>query len=194
MTLLRWPWQADSYVSIKITNCSEHDCEPAKQEFSACKHIINVQSNHSGCCYVRLAKDSFTTEGSHGEYLCLILKSMQQLISTFTDILAARIYLQTSLELFFPLFLRLLASFTLIVTLFIPASTDWYTLHSIICYWFIIDLKSNNFMVPFKSTVVINDYICNLELEPPVYKMCEGRSVYILRSDFGALRKSVRFV
>ena len=42
--------------------------------------------------------------------------------------------------------------------------------------------------------MVIDDYIRNLELKPPACEMREGRSVYISRPDFGALRKSVRFV
>jgi serine/threonine-protein kinase SRPK3 len=49
-------------------------------------------------------------------------------------------------------------------------------------------------MVPFESSVVIDDYIRNLEQDPVTCEKREGRSVYISRPDFGALRKSVRFV
>jgi hypothetical protein len=49
-------------------------------------------------------------------------------------------------------------------------------------------------MVPFESTTVIDDYVRNLEMEPPSYEEREGRPVYKSRPDFGWLRKGVRFL
>ncbi|KZF23939.1 kinase-like protein [Xylona heveae TC161] len=52
------------------------------------------------------------------------------------------------------------------------------------------DLKGDNFLVPFEDKSVIEDYIKDLSINPPVFKEVDGHPIYQSRTDFGRLRKA----
>ena len=58
----------------------------------------------------------------------------------------------------------------------------------------ILDLKSDNLLVPFENSSVIGEYISQQKDNPPLYKEADGRRVYQSRADFGCLRKGVRLL
>jgi serine/threonine-protein kinase SRPK3 len=50
------------------------------------------------------------------------------------------------------------------------------------------DLKADNFMLVFEEKGVIDDYVKNLEKDPPPCEERDGRPIYASRPDFGPLR------
>lgn len=56
------------------------------------------------------------------------------------------------------------------------------------------DLKSDDMMLDFEATSVIEDYVRQQEANPPGSKDDNGHPVYESRSDFGSLRKGVGVV
>jgi serine/threonine-protein kinase SRPK3 len=91
MTRLRWPWQANQYFAVKITNCSQGDQESATAEADIFEHIAKVESQHIGRRYVRVIKDSFTIQGPYGNHVCLALEPMRQTLWTVPPYLGCMI-------------------------------------------------------------------------------------------------------
>jgi serine/threonine-protein kinase SRPK3 len=77
-TDFRWPWQSNRYVTLKITNCFEHDRKSANDELEMSRHISKMPSKHEGRRYVRLVQDSFTISGPFGEHLCMVFEPLRE--------------------------------------------------------------------------------------------------------------------
>ena len=53
------------------------------------------------------------------------------------------------------------------------------------------DLKSDNFLLGFEDSSIINDYVRQQKENPPLFKELDGHPIYQSRADFGGLRKGV---
>ena len=56
------------------------------------------------------------------------------------------------------------------------------------------DLKSDNFLLGFEDSSVIDDYVRQQKGNPSLFKEVNGHPIYQSRPDFGPLRKGVRLL
>jgi serine/threonine-protein kinase SRPK3 len=56
------------------------------------------------------------------------------------------------------------------------------------------DLKSDNFLVGFEDSTVLEDYVRKQQNNPATYKLSHGHQIYQSESDFGRLKKGVGMV
>lgn len=169
----RWRWQSNRYMTLKITNCSERDRLSASEEVEMSEHIAKTQSVHEGRFYVRLVKESFIIPGPFGEHLVIVFKPLREPLWLVGRHLAT-IGLQPSvLKPFLKLILQAL---------------DF--LHSE-CHIIHTDLKSDNFLLGFEDSSVIDDYVRRQAEIPSLLKEFNGHPIYQSRADFGNLRKGV---
>ncbi|KAL2044438.1 hypothetical protein N7G274_003143 [Stereocaulon virgatum] len=137
------------------------------------QHISRIQSKHQGRLYVRLIQDSFTIPGPVGEHLGLVFEPLREPLWLLGRHLGTVGLLPTILKAFFKLVLQ---------------GLDF--LHSE-CHVIHTDLKSDNFLLGFEDSSVIDDYVHQQKANPPLYKEVDRHPIYQSSADFGGLRKGV---
>ena len=106
ITTFRWPWGSKSYVTLKITNCSEGDRKSATDELEISQHISKIQSKHEGRSYIRLIEDSFAIPGPFGEHLALVFKPLREPLWRLGRHLGTGVLSPTILKVFLKLVLQ----------------------------------------------------------------------------------------
>ncbi|KAI9757793.1 MAG: hypothetical protein M4579_003329 [Chaenotheca gracillima] len=174
LALKCWPWQAERYVTLKVTNSFEEDQKSAKEELEISQHISKVQSAHKGRAFVRLIEDSFSVTGPFGEHLILVFEPLREPLWALGRHLG---------------FLGLPP--ILFKAYLLPVLLGLDFLHSE-CHVIHTDLKSDNFLVGFEDRSVLEDYVCKQEEDSPFFKEVDGHLVYESSPNFGAVRGMVR--
>ncbi|KAI9843776.1 MAG: hypothetical protein M1837_006137 [Sclerophora amabilis] len=183
--LLRWRWQSERYVALKIMNCDFADQAAAEYELEMSGRLAKGDPQHHGFRFVRTALDSFETSGSHGKHVCLVYEPMRETLSHFQRrIKDGR----------FPLLL-LKASIRLLLM-----GLDY--LHSE-CQMVHTDLKLENVLLGFESSDVLHDFVHAQRTRPMLSRkpaqtssaaslsgLSPGRYTYRSQNEFGPLRSS----
>ncbi|KAI1964450.1 hypothetical protein LOZ07_000921 [Ophidiomyces ophidiicola] len=172
-TSRRWRWQSNKYVALKITNSKIEDQKAAREEVQFFKHISNLYSTHAGSGLIRRFEESFEIQGPFGAHVCLVFEPMREPIWFVGKRLGC-----TSLP---PAVAK--AFVKVIVT-----SLDF--LHSE-CHIIHTDLKSDNFLLAFEDSAIIEEYVRQQEKSPAPFKDGDGHPVYQSRPDFGPLKKGI---
>jgi hypothetical protein len=77
LTSIRWIWNPDRYVAIKI-HASIPNLKGADNELAIAKHIWQTESSHHGRRFVRGLLDSFKLEGTANKHTCLVLEPFRE--------------------------------------------------------------------------------------------------------------------
>ena len=56
------------------------------------------------------------------------------------------------------------------------------------------DLKSDNLLIPFENSSVIDEYVSRQKVDPSLFKEVDGHPTYQSKPDFGRLKKGVRLL
>lgn len=78
MTGLRWNWQSERYLTLKVGNCNYKDANQATHELDIERHIRDRVSRHDGRNYVRTFVEKFEEKGPHGTHICLGYEPMRE--------------------------------------------------------------------------------------------------------------------
>ncbi|KAI3168992.1 hypothetical protein DTO046C5_4056 [Penicillium roqueforti] len=169
----RWRFQSPRYVTLKITNLGEGEKKATEEEIAISQHIAALKSDNEAIRYVRLIKESFLVQGSHGQHICLVFEPLREPI-WFLGRHPGRVGMPPNIV---KAFLRILLQ-----------GLDF--LHSE-CHVIHTDLKADNFLIGFEHANVIQRYVRQQELDPAPHVFRNGRLVYHSRPDFGPLTKGV---
>jgi len=77
LTSIRWIWNPDRYVAIKIHASIPH-LKGADNELAIAKHICQTESSHHGRRFVRGLVDSFKLEGTANKHTCLVFEPFRE--------------------------------------------------------------------------------------------------------------------
>ncbi|KAI1945502.1 hypothetical protein LOZ57_004189 [Ophidiomyces ophidiicola] len=166
----RWRWQSNKYVALKITNSKIEDQKAAREEVQFFKHISNLYSTHAGSGLIRRFEESFEIQGPFGTHVCLVFEPMREPIWFVGKRLGC-----TSLPS------AVAKAFVKVIV----TSLDF--LHSE-CHIIHTDLKSDNFLLAFEDSAIIEEYVRQQEKSPAPFKDGDGHPAFgkIRLSDFGA--------
>ncbi|OJJ34492.1 hypothetical protein ASPWEDRAFT_60859 [Aspergillus wentii DTO 134E9] len=144
----RWFWQSNKYVTLKITNSGKDGQRSAEEEVEISKRISQRSNNHEGRAYIRLVKDSFTIQGPRGEHVCLVFEPLREPLWLLGKHLGCVDVPPAVLKAFLRLLLQGLDFL----------HSEYHVIHT--------DLKSDNFLVGFEDSTVLENYVRQQESDP----------------------------
>ncbi|OOF96593.1 hypothetical protein ASPCADRAFT_206767 [Aspergillus carbonarius ITEM 5010] len=172
----RWAWQSNRYVTLKITNCGKEEQNSAYEEVEMSQQISRLRSNHEGRRYVRLVKEAFEIQGRLGNHLCLVFEPLREPLWLLGKHLGSNGVPSAVLK---PFLKSLLLGLDFL-------HSECHIIHT--------DLKSDNFLLGFEDSKVLESYVRQQESDPAAFKDGGGRPVFLSRPDFGPLKKGVGLV
>lgn len=77
LTYIRWIWNPDRYVAIKI-HASIPNLKSADNELAIAEYIRQTESSHHGRRFLRGLVDSFKIEGTANKHTCLVFEPFRE--------------------------------------------------------------------------------------------------------------------
>ncbi|PYI05931.1 kinase-like protein, partial [Aspergillus sclerotiicarbonarius CBS 121057] len=156
----RWVWQSNRYVTLKITNCGKEEQRSAHEEAEMSQQISRLRSNHEGRRYVRLVKESLEIQGQLGNHLCLVFEPLREPLWLLGKHLGSNGVPPAVLK---PFLKSLLLGLDFL-------HSECNIIHT--------DLKSDNFLLGFEDSTVLESYVRQQESDPAPFKDGGGRPVF----------------
>lgn len=104
--ILRWRWQPNRYVALKVNHSGFADKEASEHELNISRHLAKANPLHEGFPYVRTVLDSFEAESLNGMHTCLIFELMREPLWLFQNRLKNRKFTLPLLKLYVELLLK----------------------------------------------------------------------------------------
>jgi serine/threonine-protein kinase SRPK3 len=78
LTIDRWRWSKEKYVSIKINSTTNHRKDTGATELTVLRRISVANPRHVGWHLVRKLEDTFTIDGVSGSHTCLVFQPLRE--------------------------------------------------------------------------------------------------------------------
>lgn len=182
--MIRWRWQSERYVALKVNCCDFIDQDAANCELKMCQRLASGNPQHEGYRFMNIILDSFEIGGPHGQHICLVYEPMRETLAFFRLRFPDR---GVSLPIVKACIRLLLMGLNYI-------HSECRMVHT--------DLKLNNILFTFEKSTVLDEFVRALATQPMARKPSCGSSpaslstvsyaqyTYLSQNNFGPIRSS----